>query len=115
MKLFWSFMLKAVAVVLTTLLLPGVTLSGWSPVVWLVIVLVPIDYVIKPILHILSLPISIVTLGLFALVINGAMILLASYFVSGFEVSGLVTAIIFSVILGFVTTILQKIFASSRE
>ncbi|MDD3480710.1 MAG: phage holin family protein [Patescibacteria group bacterium] len=115
MKLLASLILKTAAVLLTAWLLPGVELDGLIPAIWLVIVLVPIDYIVRPVLHILSLPISIITFGIFALFINGAMILLASVFVPNFSVDGLLPAILFSLILGFVTTILQRIFLPEKE
>lgn len=61
-----------------------------------------INHTIKPIITIVSLPINIVTLGLFSFVINGAMILLASKIVPGFEIPSLLMAIWFSIVLSLV-------------
>ncbi|MBW6432035.1 phage holin family protein [Patescibacteria group bacterium] len=110
MKILVSLVIKTLAVVITAFLLPGVTADGLIPAIWLVVVLVPIDYIIKPILHLLTLPISIITLGLFALIINGLMVLLAASLVPGFEISSLFMGVLFAIILGFFTAFLQNIF-----
>lgn len=66
-----------------------------------------INHTIKPVLMIVSLPINIVTLGLFSFVINGLMILLASKLVPGFEIPSLLYAIGFSIVLSLVNWVLS--------
>jgi putative membrane protein len=110
MKWIASLLIKMAAVVISAWFLPGVQVSGLWSVFWLVVVLVPIDLLIRPILHLLTLPITVITLGIFALIINGLMVLLASEIVPGFIVEGLMDGILFSLLLGLVTSILQYIF-----
>lgn len=66
-----------------------------------------INHTIKPILHIVTLPINIISLGLFSFVINGSMIVLASKMVDGFIIPTLLTGIWFSVVLSFVNYMLH--------
>ncbi len=71
------------------------------------LVLAVINHTIKPLIMIVSLPINILTLGLFSFVINGMMILLAAALVPGFAVSSLLMAIYFSIVLSIVNWVLH--------
>ena len=75
----------------------------------MVIVLAILNAVVKPILKIIGFPITILTLGLFLLVINALIVMMASYLLSGFEVDGFVSALIFSVVLSLVTSVVDLI------
>ena len=79
--------------------------SMWTAIV-LAIVLAIFNTLLKPILVLLTLPITILTLGLFLLVINAVIILLGSKFVDGFSVDGFWWAFLFSILLSFVTSII---------
>ena len=105
-----SLIITAVAVFLTAQLLPGVTCEPWYAAILVAIVLGLINTFIKPIVKVLSLPINIVTLGLFSLVINAAMVMLCDYFVGAFSVDGFMSALIFSVVLAVVNWVLSLIF-----
>ena len=91
--------LNALAVVLTAYLLPGVDVTDYWTALIVAIVLVVANVVVKPVLVILTIPITIVTLGLFLLVINALIILMADYLVDGFRVNGFWWALLFSLIL----------------
>ena len=93
------FLLNGLAIVLTAYLLPGVSVSDYLTAVIVAVVLAIANAVVKPILIILTIPITIFTLGLFLLVINALIILLADYFVDGFRVDGFWWALAFSLIL----------------
>lgn len=71
------------------------------------IVLAIINHTIKPVFMIVSIPINVVTLGLFSFVINGTMILLASKIVPAFSVSSLLLGILFSLVLTLVNWVLH--------
>jgi putative membrane protein len=77
-------------------------------------VLALLDAVIKPIMVILTLPVTFITLGLFLLVINACVILLASKIVPGFLVDGFWWALLFSIILALINSILEGIAKSNR-
>ena len=96
-----KWLVSAIAIGIAAYLLPGVTVTIAGALV-LAVVLGIINAFIKPIVHILALPITIVTLGIFALIINAGFILLAAWWVPGFSVSSFWTALFFSIVLTLV-------------
>ena len=103
-------LITAAAVFVADYLLPDVHMANDLKTTLVVaLVLALLNSFIKPILVILTIPITIVTLGLFLLIINAIMVKLADYFVEGFAVSGWFYAIIFSLIVSIVTYILDGI------
>jgi len=109
MKLILHWFVATVAIILVSYILPGVSLAGFWTAVLVALVLGIIMAVIKPILVVLTLPINIVTLGLFTLVINAVLILLASSLIPGFAVDGFWTAVLFSIILSLFNYFLNKL------
>ncbi|HEY3430472.1 MAG TPA: phage holin family protein [Cyclobacteriaceae bacterium] len=101
--------LNALAVVLTAYLLPGVDVTDYWTALIVAIVLVVANVVVKPILIILTIPITIVTLGLFLLVINALIILMADYLVDGFSVNGFWWALLFSLILSIFNSLFDDL------
>lgn len=99
MKFVTNIILQGLLVYLTTYLLPGASVDNLLDAIVVALVLAVANTFIKPILTILTLPITIITLGLFLLVINGIIILIVDAVLSGFHVQGLLTAIIFSIVL----------------
>lgn len=110
MQLIISLVINALAVFVTAKIIPGVILADLYTALITAVVLGLVNTFIKPILLLFTLPITILTLGLFSLVINALMILLVDYFVVGFEVSGFITALFFSLILSLISSILNKFF-----
>lgn len=108
MRMILKLLLTALAVVILAYILPGVAVASYWSAVWVAIALGLIRVIIKPIMVILTLPITIVTLGLFLLVINAAVVLLADYFVSGFDVSGFWYALLFSLLLSVLESVFFK-------
>ena len=104
-----KLILTGVAAAIAAYILPGVTIDGIFTAVLLALVLGILNAVVKPILVALSLPVTIITLGLFLLVINALIILLADYLLSGFSVDGFLWALIFSVVLSILTAIIDMI------
>ncbi|MAU17336.1 MAG: hypothetical protein CMH46_17555 [Muricauda sp.] len=109
MKLILRLLLNALAVVILSYALPGVGVDSMMTAIIVAIVLSLLNFLVKPILVILTLPITIVTLGLFLLVINAIIILLTSKLIDGFHVTSFWWAIIFSLLLSFLQAILQSI------
>lgn len=93
------FLLTGLAVVLTAYLLPGVDVDGYGTALLVALVLAVANVVVKPVLVLLTIPVTVLTLGLFLLAINAIIILLVDYVVPGFEVDGFWWALFFSVIL----------------
>lgn len=97
-----KWLLSALAIMVAAYLLPGVKIDGFFPAMVAAVVIGLINAFIKPILIILTLPINILTLGLFTLIINAFLVMLASALVPGFDVTGFGWAILFSIVLFFV-------------
>jgi putative membrane protein len=91
--------------------LPGVLLTGFVSALIVSLVLGLVNAFIKPFLVLITLPINILTLGLFTLVINALLIMLVSYLVPGFKVDGFWWALIFSVTLSITSWLLSLLFA----
>ncbi|MBC7389013.1 MAG: phage holin family protein [Opitutaceae bacterium] len=104
-----SLLITALAVVVTAYLLPGVTIKSYGSAIIVALLIGLVNTIIKPIMVILTLPITILTLGLFLFVINALMILLVSALVPSFKVNGFLWALIFSIVLSFVNSILHWI------
>ena len=105
MRFILSILVNGLVVFIASQLLSGVEVNSFGTAIVVAVVLAIVNFLVKPLLKILTLPITILTLGLFLLVINGLMILLVDYFVGGFEVDGLFVAIIFSIILAILNTL----------
>lgn len=99
-------LLTAVAVFAGAYLIPGVEVKNFWTAIIVAIVMGLLNLVVKPILVILTLPITILTLGLFYLVINVAIIYLTDYFVTDFTVRGFVPALLFSLLVALINAVL---------
>ena len=86
----------------------------WTAIVFAVALAI-LNIFIKPLLIILTLPVTILTLGLFLFVINAIVVLLASRFVHGIRIEGFGWALLFSLILSFVTSILNRELEQGRR
>ncbi len=104
-----NWIVSGLAILLTAYLLPGVQVEGFGTALILAVVLGIINAVLKPILIIFTLPINILTLGLFTLVINALLVLLASSLVKGFKVDGFLVALLFSLVLSVINSLLHRL------
>lgn len=94
-----NWLVATLAIVITAYLLPTVEVAGFFAALVAALVLGIVNAFLRPLLIILTLPINILTLGLFTLVINAALIMLTSTLVPGFYVPGFLSALLFSVVL----------------
>lgn len=106
MKLILRILLSAIAVVVLSKILPGVGVDTYMTAIIVAIVLSLLNFIVKPILVILTLPVTILTLGLFLLIINAIIILLADSLITGFSVENIWWALLFSLLLSFLQSIL---------
>ncbi len=106
MEILINLLIYSVAVYATAQVLPGVTLSNFSTAIVVTIILGLVNTFLKPIFLLLTLPVSIVTLGLFTFVINALMVIIVDMLISGFEVRDFWWALIFSLVLSLVTSVL---------
>ncbi len=97
------------AVFITAYVLPGVTVSGFWAALTAAVIIGILNAFIRPILILLTLPITLITLGLFTLVINAFLIMLTSKIVPGFWVKDFWWALAFSLILFLVNSFLHRI------
>lgn len=109
MGLIIRILISAVAVYIASTVIPGITVTGFGAAVIVAIVLGLLNAFLKPILVILTIPITILTLGLFYLVINVIMVYLAASLIDGFAVSGFFAALLFSILVSIVTWAIDAI------
>lgn len=109
MNIIINWLIMTFAVIVTSYILPGVTLSGFGTALLVALVLGLINVFIKPVLLLLTLPINILTLGLFTFVINALVILMASAIVPGFKVNGFWIALLFGIVLSIVLHLINSI------
>ncbi|MGB3463697.1 MAG: phage holin family protein [Cyclobacteriaceae bacterium] len=114
MKWLIKLLFSAVAVLLGAYLLPGVGVNDFWSALWVALILSLLNATIKPLLIILTIPITILTLGLFLLVINSVIILLADYFIDGFYVEGFWWALLLSLVLSILNSIFSE-FQSDKK
>lgn len=107
MKLLAGLLVNGLAVGLAAYILPGVAIETWQALLVATVVLGVLNTLIRPILKLITLPITIITLGLFSLVINGLMVWFASGLVQGFIVDSFLWAIVFSIVLSLISTFLS--------
>ena len=115
MKLILKIVFTALAVIVIANFLPGVSVANFTDALIVAVVLGFLRVTVKPLLIFFTLPATIVTLGLFLLVINAAIILLADFFVEGFEVSGFWVALIFSLLLSFFQSVMNPILKEKKQ
>jgi len=102
-------LIVAVSVLIAGAILPGIHIKGFMNAVLVAIVLGLLNFFVSPVMVFLSIPITILTLGLFLFVINALIIMLAAYLVNGFKVDGFWWALIFSLVLSIVSSLLETI------
>ena len=115
MNFLLRLLLSAAAVVVLSYILPNVTVDGFVTALIVAIVLSLLNFIVKPIMVLLTFPITVLTFGLFLLVINACIIMLADYFVDGFNVDGIGWAILFSLLLSFLQSVLFSFFKKDKE
>lgn len=116
MKTILRILLTAIAVVIIASFLPGVEIQGYTSAILVAVVLGLLRITVKPLLIFFTLPATIVTLGLFLLVINAVIILLADYLIgTSFEVSGFWIALLFSLLLSLFQSILFSLLKEKDE
>lgn len=109
--LFLTTLITALSLLVVDLVIPGVSIATFPAALVAAISIGLVNSFIKPVLSILSLPINFLTLGSFSLVINGVCFWLASLFVPGFTVHGLLAIIFGPIVLSLASTFLNKYFA----
>lgn len=105
-----NFLVSGVAVYISSQFLPGIKVTGFLTALKVALVLAIVNAIIKPVLVVLTLPINFFTLGLFTFVINALMVMLVSFIVTGFSVDNFWWALLFSVVVSLINSLLHWIF-----
>jgi putative membrane protein len=106
-------LLNAATIALAAALVPGIRLDGAWPALLAGLVLGLVNALVRPVLVILTLPLTVVTLGLFLLVLNGVCLALTAWLVPGFDVDGLLAAVLGALVISAVSWVLTA-FVSDR-
>ncbi|MEX0995742.1 MAG: phage holin family protein [Flavobacteriaceae bacterium] len=109
MKLIFQLLLTAIVVLVLAEVLPGVGVDTFTTSLIVAVVLALLNLLVKPILVFLTLPATLITFGLFLLVINAVIILLVDYLISGFTVDGFWWALLFSLLLTLAQSVLYSL------
>ncbi len=104
-----KLLINVIAFYVVSYLIPEVKIANWQALLVLAVVWGVLAAVIRPILVLLTLPINVVTLGLFVFVINAGLLLLAAKVVEGFEIANFTTALIAAVLLAILNIFLSKL------
>ena len=107
--------IAAVALWLAAVIVPGIDYDGWVNLLLAGLLLGLVNAFVRPVVTILTLPVTIVTLGLFLLVLNGMMIGLVAWLLGGVEVTGLWPAILAAIVTGLVSWFGQLITKEPRR
>ncbi len=108
MKIILKILLTAVAVLVISSILPNVSVNNFITAIEITLVLSLLKVFIRPIIVFFTIPITIISMGLFLFVINTFLILLADYFITGFMVNGFWTALLFSLLLSASQSVLYR-------
>lgn len=109
-----AFILNAFAVLVSAYVVPGVTLDSFMSALGVSVVLGLLNALVRPILLFLTLPINILTLGLFTIVINIGLLYLTAAIVPGFELDGLLSTLIFAFVLSVVSSLLGMLVVENK-
>ena len=105
MLLLIKWFIMTLSVMVASYIIPGVNVKGFFTAMWVALFIGIVNVLVKPFLISITLPINILTLGLFTFVINALLIMLASSVIKGFEVKGFWIAMLFSVVLSVINFI----------
>lgn len=110
-----SWAVSAASAGVTAWLLPGVQLADTRAALVLAVVLGLLNAVLRPVLVLLTLPVTVLTLGLFLLVLNAGMVMAAARLVDGFAVSGFWSALLFSLVMSVVSSVMNAVLGGDEK
>lgn len=115
MKLLKSIIISAIAIFATSKLLSGFVVDDVSTAVIAAIVLGILNHTLKPLLQVLTFPITLITLGLFSFVVNGFIIKVLASLMAGMHVSSLGTGILAAIVISIITSVLGSMFNDNKK
>lgn len=109
MGLIFGLIANVLALLVVEAIIPGVSVDNLETAIIAAIVIGVINTFIKPIVQVIALPISLLTLGLFAFIVNVLLLMLAAQLVPGFHIDSFLSAVLASIVLSLVSAFLQRI------
>jgi putative membrane protein len=103
------WLINTIALFVLVQVVPGFHASSWTTLAIAALVLGLLNAIVRPILFVLTLPLTLVTLGLFLIVLNGVMLELTSFFVPGFRIDSFLSACIGAIVLGLISLVTHRI------
>ena len=104
-----NLILSSIVVLISAYILPGVKVDGFFTALVVAVLLSVVNTFIRPVILLLTLPLTILTLGLFSLIINALMVMLVAAIVPGFQVDGILWALVFSIVLTLVSSVVHML------
>ena len=114
-KLILTWLLMALAIMFVAWLVPGISITGIKAALIVVIIMALVNALIKPILTFISLPLNILTLGLFGIIINALLFMLVAKFAPGFEIDGFWSALIGAVAASIFVPLILKLIKDDKK
>lgn len=112
MNVIIRWILFALLIMLIAWIIPGITITGFVSALIVVVILSIVNVLIRPIVQFVSLPLNVLTLGIFSLIINALLFLLVAKFSPGFQIDGFWSGFFGALILSIMTPLIDKIKAS---
>jgi putative membrane protein len=114
MKFIIQFLLTSIFVFVLSHIIPGIHIADFLTAIIVALVFGLFNAILRPIILFLTLPLTLLTLGLFALVVNALLVILITVFVKGFVVDGFFSALLFSIVLSVLTSLVKFYFKKNR-
>jgi putative membrane protein len=105
MTIIYHILVTALGLLIAAYFIPGIEVSGFYIAIIAAIILGLLNLIVRPVILLLTLPINIITLGLFTFVINAFMFWFAASFIEGFSVTGFIPALLGSILVSIFTTV----------
>ena len=105
-----GILINSVSIYIASRILSGVELKNFWSAIWVALALGLVNAFVKPIVVLFSLPLTVITLGLFAFVINALMIMLVDMFIDSFKIKNFGWALAFSIVVSVISSVLASIF-----
>jgi putative membrane protein len=100
---------RTLAVFFTAYLVPGVEIDTLTTAIWVAVVVGLLNATVKPLLILLTLPLTFLTFGLFLLVINGVVVLLADRWIDGFKLENFTAAVVMSIVMSVLGSLMERL------